>query len=150
LTPDLPAAVGGVRQHYRLVDTLNESGISAAIAHRDEGFRCPWFENTTRVVCAKQTTATQDDLIVLPEELIGLIPSLAPGVPKIIFDQNAYTTFLWGISDKETKATYHHRDVWSTVVVSDDNLDHLRKAFPKVRVDRLRYEIEAHIRFATR
>jgi Glycosyl transferases group 1 len=145
LTPDLPAAVGGVRQHYRLVDTLNEGGIPAAIVHRDEGFRCRWFENTTQVVCAKRTTATQDDLIVIPEELIELVPSLAPGVPKIIFNQNAYTTFLWGISDAETKAAYHHPDVWSTIVVSDDNVDYLRKAFPGLRVDRLRYEIEAHL-----
>ena len=142
LTPDLPGAVGGVRQHYRLVDTLNGAGIAAAIAHRDEGFRCRWFDNTTRVVCARQTTVTQDDLIVIPEELIGLVPSMAPGVPKIVFNQNAYTTFLWGLSAAETAAGYQHPDVWSTAVVSEDNLAYLRKVFPALRVDRIRCAID--------
>lgn len=153
LTPDLPAAVGGVRQHYRLVDTLNEAGIRAAIVHRDEGFRCRWFENTTPVVYAKRTVATQDDLIVFPEEMIGLIPKLAPGVRKIVFNQNAYTTFLWDLSEAETRAAYYDRDVWSTAVVSEDNLVYMRKVFPDIRIDRVRYEIDAsayHTRDAKR
>lgn len=153
LTPDLPAPVGGVRQHYRLVDTLNEAGIAAAIVHRDEGFRCRWFENTTPIVYAKQTTATQGDLIVFPEELIGLVPRLAPGVRKIVFNQNAYTTFLWDVSAEETKAAYHHPDVWSTAVVSEDNVIYMRKVFPDIRVDRVRYAIDAatyHARDAKR
>ena len=143
LTPDLTNAVGGVRMHYRLVDTLVAAGIPAAIVHKEEGFRCRWFENDTPVVCARLTTATQDDLIVFPEELVGLVPKLAPGVPKLVYNQNAYTTFLWGLSEAETSAAYHHPDVLATTVVSEDNLLYLRSAFPDIRVERVRYAIDS-------
>jgi len=145
LTPDLATAVGGVRQHYRLVDTLNEAGIPAAVVHRDDGFRCRWFANETTVVYAEHTHAMQDDLIVIPEELIGLVFTLAPGVPKIIFNQNAYTTFLWGLSEHDTRAAYQHPDVWCTTVVSEDNASYLRRAFPDTRVDRVRVAIDSQM-----
>ena len=117
LTPDLPLPVGGVRQHYRLVDTLNRAGIPAKVVHRDIGFRCKWFKNSTPIVYAGQTIANPSDLIVIPEELIGLVPTLSPGVPKIVFNQNAYTTLVWDISPAETKAAYYHPDVFSVLVV---------------------------------
>jgi hypothetical protein len=147
LTPDLQLPVGGVRQHYRLVDTLNRAGIHAAVVHRDNGFRCRWFKNSTPIVYASQTIAKPDDLIVIPEELIGLVPKLAPGVPKIVFNQNAYTTLVWDTSPAETRAAYYHPDLFSVLVVSADNVDYIRNIFPELRIDRARYEIDSTLYF---
>jgi len=147
LTPDLQLPVGGVRQHYRLVDTLNRAGISAAIVHGDKGFRCRWFENSTPLVYASETIAKPEDLIVIPEELIGLVPTLAPGVPKIVFNQNAYTTFVWDTAPAGIKAAYSHPDIFSVLVVSDDNVEYMRNVFPELRIDRARYEIDPTLYF---
>ena len=96
LTPDTNCAVGGVKVHYQLVDALNAAGRAAAVVHGRSGFRCTWFDNHTRTVAAGYVRLRGDDVLVVPEEWVHHIPELPPEVTKVIFNQNTYTTFLWG------------------------------------------------------
>lgn len=49
LCPDDDRPYGGVKQVYRHVDILNKNGFSAFVLHQKKGFRCTWFDNTTRI-----------------------------------------------------------------------------------------------------
>ena len=56
--PDYDVPSGGFRVVYRHVDILNEAGIPAAVLHCRAGFRCTWFENQTRVVGSRSSSAS--------------------------------------------------------------------------------------------
>jgi hypothetical protein len=133
LTPDTSGTVGGVKMHYQLVDALNAAGRSAAVVHGEPGFRCTWFANRTHVVAAAEVELCRDDLIVVPEEWVQHIPALPAQVTKVIFNQNAYTTFLWGVASRSICDIYARPDVACVIGVSDDNLDYFRYAFPSTR-----------------
>lgn len=127
LCPDHATPSGGVRVVYRHVDTLNAMGIPAAVVHHTAGFRCTWFENTTRVVAAADTALTASDVLVVPE---WYGPSLAtvPGGPRVvIFNQRAYGTF-----DHVPAGQPLYRGAAALLAVSEDNAGYLRYAFPDI------------------
>ena len=142
MTPDLDRPVGGVKIHYQVVDALNRVGVDAQIVHRKPGFRCSWFENSTRVTDVESLTATRNDLIVVPEEWVAFIPDLPEEIPKVVFHQNAYSTFSWGADFAVIRDVLNRSDVKRLVVVSEDNASYLRYAFPDVDVQRMRYTID--------
>src|SRR5579864_3862816 len=85
---------GGMRKLYRHVDVLNAHGIPAFIVHQQPGFRCTWFANKTAVTSvAEGWPPRAGDVVMVPEFLAWQFVALAPGVPKVIFSQNAYQTF---------------------------------------------------------
>ena len=145
LTPDSNAPIGGVKIHYQLVDALNRAGVDARVVHRKRGFRCTWFQNTTQVESLDTLRVSGHDLLVLPEEWMAFIPDLPADVPKVIFHQNAYTTFSWGADPDVIRNVLHRPDVKRVVVVSDDNAAYLRYAFPDVDIQRIRYTIDQSI-----
>ena len=69
------------------------------------------------------------DIIVLAETFVPLVPSLFPGIPKIIFNQNASYTF--GLPSKTIykpsaiTAIYHHHDVLQVWCVSRSDYNFL-------------------------
>ena len=142
LTPDSNAAIGGIKMHYQMVDALNRSGVEAWVVHRRPGFRCRWFHNATSVTPVPEVLVDGHDVIVVPEEWVGFIPDLPGGVPKIVFNQNAYTTFTWGLDAARTRSILERSDVRRVVVVSEDNARYMRYAFPNVCVGRVRYTID--------
>src|ERR1700722_4905893 len=90
LCPDHDAPSGGIRKLYRHVDVLASHDISAFVHHKRPGFRCSWFANTTPIVYAGAANVTLADYVVVPE-IYGLkLPSLFPGIRKVIFNQNTY------------------------------------------------------------
>ncbi len=92
-TPDTERPSGGVRAIYRAVDLLNDAGMDAAVLHTRAGFRCTWFDNRTRVE-HPPVTVSGHDVLVVPEAFTPAdVARLAPGVPKVVFNQNAYRTF---------------------------------------------------------
>src|SRR5687767_11854699 len=91
LTPDLESAVGGVKIHYQVVDALNAAGVPAAVVHLRPGFRCAWFNNATRIEYVESLQLAANDVVVVPEEWIQYIPLLPPQLPKVVFNQNAYS-----------------------------------------------------------
>lgn len=142
LTPDTDGTVGGVKIHYQVVDALNAAGREAAIVHGRDGFRCSWFANQTSVLAAGDVRLRGDDIVVVPEEWVHLIAELPPSITKVVFNQNAYTTFLWEQPWHVVKEAYERDDVNRVVTVSSDNLEYLQYAFPSVSTGKIRYMID--------
>ena len=68
--------------------------------------------------------SADNDLVVLPETWLTNVPSYLPGIPKVIFNQNAFYSFgLSGACDIRTLDLYRHRDIQAVVTVSNDSRD---------------------------
>lgn len=147
LSPDPTTPAGGVRVIYRHVDLLNEMGHSAAVVHVKPGFRCGWFENTTRIVPSTEAFIRPNDVLVVPEFFgIGL-QQLPPLPRKIVFNQRAYSTFE-RIPFDTTAVGAPYSDVPgidSILAVSVDNVEFLRYAFPSLQVDLARQIIDQQV-----
>ncbi len=130
---------------YRFVDILNAAGINSAVVHRSKNFRCTWFANETIVVGGKDIRFGKGDLLVLPEWYRELLPYLAPGVPNVVFNQNAYETYSDVPYTRGTKAPVLSSDTIGIVGISEDSIEYLRLCFPDVRVDGIRLSIDSDL-----
>ncbi len=139
LSPDYDETSGGIRTLYRHVDLLNATGVSAAILHTREGFRCTWFPHDTRIAYAPRVTLRASDVLVVPEVYGASMLELPRGVPQVIFNQNTYLTFSRATLDSSAeRAPYLNTpDLRAALVVSEDNAEYLRHAFPRLRVERV-------------
>ena len=135
---------GGVRKLYRHVDILNAAGIPAIILHQAQGFRTSWFANDTKVSSFHETPPGAGDVLLVPEILAWQFVSLAPGVPKIIFNQNAYQTFAWR-QPQHTVVPYRHPEFLATIVVSEDSRQYIEYTFPGHRVLRIHHSVEPEL-----
>jgi glycosyltransferase involved in cell wall biosynthesis len=143
LCPDYNVPSGGVRRLYRHVDVLRRYGIESAILHEKPGFRCTWFANDTPVAVVGHVALTPSDYLVVPEVYGPGLPRIAPGVPKVVFNQNSYFTFRgFPIMGGSEQSPYLHADVVAVLSVSDDNAAYLRYAFPNANVIRVHYGID--------
>ncbi|UGS33761.1 glycosyltransferase family 4 protein [Capillimicrobium parvum] len=137
--PDTDVPSGGIRVIYRHVEHLNAAGLSASVVHRAPGFRPTWFPaGGVPVTHTEAITPTPADLLVIPEIYGPDLARIGPGVPKAVFNQNAYNTFLGytpEVGDRRTP--YTHPEVAGAVVVSDDNAAYLRHGFPELAVHRV-------------
>jgi glycosyltransferase involved in cell wall biosynthesis len=136
-----------VRAIYRAVDLLNDAGMDAAVLHTRPGFRCTWFANTTRVEHPPVTVGGHDVLVVPEAFTPANVARLAPGVPKVVFNQNAYRTFQSATRrDSRVDATTpDHPDVVAVLVVSEDNRALLEHALPKAHVVRMHHWIDTSV-----
>jgi tetratricopeptide (TPR) repeat protein len=143
LCPDHDAPSGGIRRLYRHVDVLRRHHVEAAILHEKPGFRCSWFANDAQVLARSEVTLTPDDFLVVPEVFGPKLAGIEPGVPKVIFNQNAYLTFgRYPIEGSAGTELYVDSDVRAVFTVSQDNLAYLQYAFPQQRFFRLHYGID--------
>jgi len=134
---------GGVLTAYRHVDRLNANGISAAILHQKKGECCDWFQHETVVTNFEEAVIQPHDILVLPEAWGPQISTFAPGLKKVIFNQNAYYTCLgYELSTADNQIPYTHADFIAALVVSDDNKEYLSYAFPNLSVERLHLSID--------
>ncbi len=142
-TPDDSSTCGGVRKIYRHVDVLNRNGFSARVLHTKPGFRCTWFQNDTPVVYTESTQLTPADYLVVPEIWGPRMARLAPGIKKVILNQNGYLTFRGYTLDKNDRETpYLSPEVVATITVSEDSVRYLQYVFPQHRVLRMHYAID--------
>ncbi len=142
-SPDDNAANGGIAKIYRHADVLNKNGFEAAVVHLKPGFRCTWFNNSTPVVYAQTINPGQHDFMVATEVFGPQIARTAPGIRKVIFNQNCYNTFLNYPFDKTAMETpYLHPDIVATITVSEDSVSYLRHAFPSACILRIRPGID--------
>jgi hypothetical protein len=135
---------GGMRKLYRHVDVLNAHGIPAFIVHQQPGFRCTWFANDTAVTyssAAEHWPPRPGDVLMVPEFLAWQFVAIAPGVPKVIFSQNAFQTFE-NANDQFRTVPYTQPDVLATIVISDESLAFLEYAFPGLRIFRIHYSVD--------
>lgn len=145
-TPDFDVPSGGVRVAYRHVDLLNEAGIPAAIVHRRTGFRCSWFESSTRVLGCRAATIEPDDLVVVGELAVSLLAQLPPGFRFVVFNQNPHLT--WQRASPELVAQYASSpDLAAILTVSAHGAAALRHASPAANVVRVHNSIDPHVFF---
>ena len=145
LCPDSDIPSGGIRVIYKHVDMLNSAGFSAAVVHSRPGFACTWFKHQAKIVAAREISLTASDVLVVPE-YYGANLGLLPDAPRlIIFNQNTYKTF----SAAGAISSWRHYScsgrIEAMLVVSLDNEQYARYAFPGVRVERIRNSIDNQI-----
>jgi len=140
--PDLTAPTGGVKQLYRHVDILNKNGFSAAIIHKEPGFRCTWFENNT-TIADPDPVITRNDYLALAECNTSNIHNVTPGIRKVILNQNAYLGFSdYPLDEYSLPVGFLHREVTSVISVSQDNAEYLSYVFPDLQIDRIHHGID--------
>ncbi len=96
----------------------------------------------------------QNDLLVLPEYNASTFVQTYPGVPYIIFNQNAYLTFEFKPVPKKPFALnqpwiapspYLNPFLKKVIVVSDDNFEYLKYVFPAIKMDRVHLSIDYNL-----
>jgi hypothetical protein len=149
ITPDWNRPSGGIRKEYRSVDVLNAAGISAAVVHHSQRFRCDWFPNETRVVGAREVTVSPSDVVVVPEIYATSIGNLPSGVRQVIFNQNVYLTLdsLATVGPSAATPYRDNLDLVAVAAVSDQNAELLRYVFPGLAVYRIRWSLDPGIYF---
>jgi glycosyltransferase involved in cell wall biosynthesis len=73
ICPDINKPTGGIKQIYRQVDVLNDNNINAFVLHEENGFRCNWFRNKTRVAYNKGMFKEIDLLNTKKITFIGIL-----------------------------------------------------------------------------
>ncbi|MFZ5433617.1 MAG: glycosyltransferase family 1 protein [Calditrichota bacterium] len=146
LSPDDNRPVGGIKILYRHVDILNANGYQAAIVHKKKNFRCTWFDNQTRVEYHSRIQPDRFDFIVIPEVFGPRLADVFPGTKKIIFNQNAYYTFIGYPTDPQDLTTaYHSPDLLRVLVVSEDSRTYLTHVFPELKIVRVHNSVDAEV-----
>jgi glycosyltransferase involved in cell wall biosynthesis len=98
------------------------------------------------VVASKAVTLTPQDVLVVPEYYGPGLHRLPLGPRIIIFNQNAYKTFVGIPSEDVSGAPYRNvPGIEAILVVSHDNDDYVRYAFPELRVERVRNAVDGRI-----
>ena len=131
--PDSNHPIGGVKQIYRQVSLLCASGINAFVLHKQDGFRVDWFTSDAPVLSLRSFLTSHpdpvNDVFVIPETWVGMLPNYFLGFKKIIFNQNASYTF--GLPSKTIykpsaiTAIYHHQDILQVWCVSRSDYNFL-------------------------
>ena len=124
--PDTNHPIGGVKQIYRQVELLHRAGFDAWVLQQAPEFRANWFDSDAPVLDIASYLASppnaDNDVIVLPETWLSNVPSYLAGIPKVIFNQNAFYTFgLEGNCNPNTLELYRHQDIIGVVTVSEDS-----------------------------
>jgi len=145
LCPDVDVPTGGIRTIYRHVDALNSLGIRAAVVHGRSGFSCSWFEHDTNVTDARSARLGQADVLVLPEFYSSAIAELPDEPHLVMFNQNTYQTFAGRRPITERAPRWDTERITAVMVVSRDNEDYMRYAFPRLRVERVRNVVDSQV-----
>jgi hypothetical protein len=144
LSPDIESPTGGIKVLYRHVDILNAHGFDASIMHQNFGFRCTWFDNTTRVSYAGNTELKPNDFLVFPEVFGPGFARFAPGVRKVVYNQSGYLTFQgYPIDGSGDVTPYLDPDVVATFSISENAIRYMNVAFPDMRVFRMHWSLDA-------
>ncbi len=134
---------GGIKQIYRHVDILNNADMEAFVLHQEEGFLCTWFQNETKIAYVSKLSLTPNDILVAPELVGPTFSRTAPGINKVIFNQNCYYTFTgYFLDPTNMESPYRNDDLKAVITVSKDSADYMRFAFPHIPVHRVRNGID--------
>jgi len=83
------------------------------------------------------------DVVVIPEMFGPFLTQIVPGVPKVIFNQNAYFTFKqYPAGPQSIVSPYRHSDVVATFVISEDSRRLVTYAFPEATLHRVRWSLD--------
>ena len=150
LCPDNNLPSGGIRILYRQVDILNRHGVEAFIFHSKEGFRCSWFENSTKTASFRRSLMARPrsefDYVVVPE-IYGesTIPYLK-GYKKVLFNQSwCYTFQDYRLGARLEETLYGDPETVAVMASSEYIADYLSFAFPKLKVSRVHCSLNPEI-----
>ena len=98
LHPDIARPIGGVKQMHRLAEALNHLGREAKIIQDNADFHPGWFRSNVNTISHSEFLSLTDlrpdrDVVILPETFLPALPTYAPGLPKIVFNQNGAYSF---------------------------------------------------------
>jgi glycosyltransferase involved in cell wall biosynthesis len=142
--PDDNSPTGGIKVLYRHVDILNRNGFQAAVVHKRKGFRCTWFENSTRIEYDGRFKADRFDYVVVPEVFGPHATAVHAPARKVIFNQNAYLTFTaYPLDARDMATAYRDPDLAATMVVSEDSRRYLEYVFPDLKIVQIRNSVDA-------
>jgi len=147
VAPEENQPSGGVRVIYRHVDMLNSMGIPAAVVHPHEGFRCTWFDNSTKVISMKTLRLREEDLFVVPEYHAFGLPAVPSSARVVVFNQGPHHTFDL-IPLRSSFPGWPYSQVTrleGILTVSQDGAELLQAAFPAIRVGIARNVVDRQI-----
>ena len=139
--PDLSSPIGGVKQLHRLAEALMACGRDVTLIQQSAEFHPGWFEsqvNTTSVSAFRSRTDLDPkrDVVILPETFLSDLLSYAPGLPKLLFNQNGAYSFGSGLGSanrfpppQDVLGLYHHREVLHVLCVSEHDEQLLSRGF---------------------
>ncbi|HUQ58500.1 glycosyltransferase [Lentzea sp.] len=141
VVPDVTEPSGGVRAMYRHAELAERTGFDAKVWHLAEGFQAGWFSSTAPVITGETCELGPDDVLVVPEVMVldGFDP--APGVRKVVFNQNHYYTYD-NFSGPDYPAWKPAPQVWAGSRMSVDVLTALH---PKLKVHLVPYVIDTEL-----
>ncbi len=157
LHPDIPRPIGGVKQMHRFAEALNYLGRDVKIIQDKSSFHPGWFSSNVLTISKSEFTSSVElrsdrDVIVLPETFLPILPRYAPGIPKILFNQNG--AFSFGFNDRDgfpgpdgVLRLYKHPDLKYVLCISQHDELLLKNAFQlgDQRVSRLINGIETQL-----
>ena len=159
LHPDIRRPIGGVKQMHRLAEALNHLGRETRIIQEDADFHPGWFKSNVRTISQLEFMSCTElsperDILILPETFVHSLPTYAPGLSKIIFNQNGAYSFGLNYGDKfpapeQVIKLYNHAELKHVLCISQHDEMFLKNGFQlgNNRVSRLVNGIETQ-RFA--
>lgn len=147
--PDISKPIGGVKQLHRISEILKSSGHEVFIVQDSVEFRPSWFTSSISPYSRQKFFEPSFfldptyDIIILAETFVCAIDAIKPGIPKIIFNQNAgYTFGLPGMdkfSPSQVFRAYHNSSVAQIWCVSKHDHDFLSTTLniPQQRIKRI-------------
>ena len=157
LHPDVRRPIGGAKQMHRLAEALNHLGREARIIQDDAEFHPGWFKSNVLTINKSEFHSCGDlrpnrDVVIIPETFLPALPKYAPGLPKIVFNQNGAYSFGLQQGDgfpapAEVLKLYSHPDLIHVLCVSRHDEILLKNAFQigESRVSRLINSIETNL-----
>ena len=136
IASDIERPVGGLKQIYRLAESIARQDVFVSVVQGTKDFLPPWFSLSTSIntiSLAEFKSISFDisrDVLLLPETFIPHFFKL-PDLPKIIFNQNAGYTFgeRLNIHTSFASKVYKHSSLVSILTVSNDDASFLSRAF---------------------
>lgn len=154
LHPDLRHPIGGVKQVHRLAEALQACGREATVIQQNAAFHPGWFSSSVATISLEhfrqRALNPALDLVVLPETFLPVLPRYAPGIPKLLFNQNGAYSFGLQPGDgfpsnpQAVLELYRHADLRHVLCVSAHDQRLLAEGFQlgEARVSRLHNPIE--------
>lgn len=157
LHPDVNKPIGGVKQIHRLAEALTLSGRQSTLIQDSSSFHPDWFSSDVRTVSfanwLNQSASLERnrDIIIIPETFLHLFSIYAPGLQKIVFNQNG--SYSFGVpgqtfpSPSDVLRLYSHSDLLHVLCVSEYDHNLLIGGFglSEKRVSRIVNSIETTI-----
>jgi len=157
--------VGGIKQIYRQVDILNKAGLEAFVVHPNEGDRCEWFQNETKIIYNSKifdelhqrkskslkkrfkkifsNADLSEGILVIPEIFGANISKISYDNNFVIFNQNCFYTFNgFSLFKEVNEYPYNSKKHLGTIVVSANSKEYLDYSFEGIDAHKITLGID--------